>query len=87
MDTIQVNVDKEIKQRADILFSKLGLDTPTAIKIFLTAALDYDGIPFPIKHRSPNSELYEAIEDSRLRRNLSGPFDSAEDAVRSMLEN
>ena len=34
----------------------------------------------------PNS-LMEAIADSRDRRNLYGPFDSAEDAVASMLED
>ena len=33
------------------------------------------------------AELREAIEDSRQRRNLTGPFDSAEAAVASMLES
>lgn len=32
-------------------------------------------------------DIIEAIEDVRLNRNLHGPFDSAEDAIKSILEN
>ena len=32
-------------------------------------------------------DLIEAIEDVKLKRNLHGPFDTAEDAVKSMLED
>lgn len=32
-------------------------------------------------------ELQEAVYDSRFRQNLNGPFDSAEDAVASMLKD
>lgn len=31
--------------------------------------------------------LQEAVYDSRFRKNLNGPFDSAEEAVASMLED
>ena len=33
------------------------------------------------------ADLQEAINDSRDRKNLHGPFDTAEDAVKSMLED
>ena len=33
------------------------------------------------------AELLEAVNDSRNRKNLHGPFDSAEEAVESMLED
>jgi DNA-damage-inducible protein J len=55
--------------------------------MFFNAALDYEGIPFAVRHRRPKAELLEAIEDTRLRRNLTGPFATAEDALRSMLED
>lgn len=32
-------------------------------------------------------DLVEAIKDSRERKNLTGPFKTAEDAVKSMLED
>lgn len=89
MTTFQITVEDAIKQDADRLFVSLGLDTATAIQIFLKAAIAHEGIPFPIArpHTAVPAELQEAIEDSRQRRNLTGPFDSAEAAVASMLED
>jgi DNA-damage-inducible protein J len=87
MASIQVRVDDKTKAAVDNLFGSLGLDTSTAVRMFFSAALDYDGIPFAVKHRKPNTELLEAMEDTRLRRNLKGPFASAEEAVCSMLED
>ena len=90
MATIQVRVDDKLKAAADNLFASLGLDTSTAVKMFLAAALENDGIPFAVKrigHRKPNIQLREAIEDVRLGRNLYGPFDTVKEAVHSMLED
>ena len=90
MATIQVRIDDNIKNAADSLFSTLGLDTSTAVRIFIAAALEKNGIPFPVSHnpnRKPNAELYEAMEDIRSNRNLHGPYSSAEEAVNSMLNN
>ena len=87
MATIQVRVDDQTKAAVDSLFSGLGLDTSTAVRMFLMASLERDVIPFAVKHRSPTPELLEAIEDTRLRRNLIGQFATAEEAVRSMLED
>ena len=86
MATIQVRVDEGVKTAADSLFSSLGLDTSTAVRMFLMASLENDGLPFLVKHRAIKSDLLEAIEDTRLRRNLHGPFKTAEEAVASMLE-
>jgi DNA-damage-inducible protein J len=87
MATIQVRVDDKTKAAADTLFTSLGLDTSTAVRMFLVKSLEYDGIPFVVNHRAPAPELQQAIEDTRLRRNLSGPFKTAEEAVASMLED
>lgn len=87
MATIQVRVDENTKAAADALFSSLGLDTSTAVRIFLSASLDCNGIPFAVKHRSPKSDLIEAIEDTRLHRNLNGPFSTVDEAMRALLED
>jgi DNA-damage-inducible protein J len=87
MATIQIRVDDNIKSAADTLFSNLGLDTSTAIRMFLSAALAKDGIPFAVKRRKPNADLLEAIQDTRNRRNLHGPYKTAEEAVAAMLED
>ena len=86
MATIQVRVDDSTKAAVDSLFSSLGLDTSTAVRMFLMASLENDGIPFPVKHRTIKADLMEAIEDTRMRRNLHGPFKTAKEAVTSMLE-
>jgi DNA-damage-inducible protein J len=80
-------VDDDIKSAADTLFSNLGLDTSTAVRMFLSAALAKDGMPFAIKRRKPNADLLEAIQDTRSRRNLHGPYKTAEEAVAAMLKD
>jgi len=86
MATIQVRVDDSTKTAVDSLFSSLGLDTSTAVRIFLMASLENDGLPFLVKRRAVKADLLEAIEDTRLHRNLHGPFKTAEEAIASMLE-
>ena len=49
MSTIQVRVDDDLKSKADALFKELGTDTTSAIRMFLTQAVAYGGIPFKIK--------------------------------------
>jgi DNA-damage-inducible protein J len=51
------------------------------------ASLENDELHFIVKHRAPKPDLLEAIEDTRLRRNLTGPFKTAEEALASMLHD
>ena len=85
MATLQIRIDDSLKKQADALFSSLGLDTSTAIRIFLNASIENAGIPFSVKHNTIPYFLQEAVYDSRFQKNLTGPFDSAEEAVASML--
>jgi DNA-damage-inducible protein J len=45
---IQVRVDDSLKQKAEQLFNDLGLDVPSAIRLFLKQSLILNGIPFAI---------------------------------------
>ena len=60
--TIQVRVDDKLKETADVLFESLGLDTSTAVRMFLVAAIEMEGIPFAVAHK-PNrdAEILKAI--------------------------
>ena len=87
MTTLQIRVDDSLKSQADRLFSSLGLDTSTAVRIFLNAAIEHDGIPFSVEHTSIPTSLAQAVSDSRNHQNIYGPFDSGEAAVDSMLED
>ncbi len=82
--TIQIRVDNLLKKAADELFSSLGLDTSTAIRIFLTIAIEEGGIPFDIKHS--DYSLKQAMEDVLNKKNLSPRYKSAQEAVNAMLE-
>lgn len=87
MTRFELMLDDHVKQEADELFDSLGLDTATAIQIFLRASIAHAGIPFSVQQRGMPDDLMEAIRDSRTGRNLHGPFSSAEEAVASMLED
>ncbi len=83
--TIQIRVDDVLKNAADDLFASLGLDTSTAVRIFLTIAIETGGIPFEIK-RSDYS-LKKAVSDVLNKENLSKPYKTAREAVNAMLED
>ncbi len=83
--TINVKTDLELKKQAEELFSDLGMNMTTALNVFLRQSVRENRIPFEIT-RDPYS-LQQAISDSRTRKNLLGPFSTAEEAVSSMLED
>jgi DNA-damage-inducible protein J len=58
---IQVRIDENIKAKADALFADLGLDTPTAIRIFLNQAIRREGMPFEVTKPQPNAETLAAM--------------------------
>lgn len=57
MAVLEVSVDDKLKNNSDELFTDLGLDTSTAIRIFLKAAQEYNGFPFPVNRLAGDSEL------------------------------
>jgi len=63
--TIQVRVDDKLKHSADMLFSSLGLDTSTAIRMFLVASLETNGIPFVVRRGDfSNMRAWELLQSS-----------------------
>ena len=88
--TIQVRVDEDIKKKSDELFSDLGTDTTTAIRIFLNRALAVNGFPFEIKRERTNpyqslteQQILDKLETSR-KHTLQGLYKDAEDVSRNM---
>ncbi|WP_050697554.1 type II toxin-antitoxin system RelB/DinJ family antitoxin [Anaeromassilibacillus senegalensis] len=61
---IQVRVEDTLKKDADSLFADLGLDTPTAIRIFLKQAIKKQGLPFDVVQSVPNAETIAAMEEA-----------------------
>lgn len=48
---LQIRVDDSLKEQAVALFDRLGLDLPTAVRIFLKKAVSEDGVPFDLKEK------------------------------------
>ena len=67
--TVRARVDSDLKQEAEAIFKKLGLNTSQAIVMFLNMVKLNNGIPFEIK--IPNDETLEAIKDARAKKNMS----------------
>ena len=87
MATLQIQLDDTLKREADDLFMSFGMDTSTAVLIFLNAAVENDGLPFPVSHWVPKEDLLQDIEDALNGKNVYGPFRTGEEAVASMLED
>ena len=49
MANLQVRVDDNLKIQADALFASIGLDTSSAIRVFLKQSVLRGGIPFELK--------------------------------------
>ncbi len=77
--TIQVRVEDELKVKSDKLFKDLGMDTTTAIRIFLTQALAVNGFPFEIKRVRVNP--YDAMSEDELLERLEKSRDSADKGI------
>ena len=61
MATIQVRVDDGMKAAADSLFESLGLDTSTAMRMFIVAAVDSRSIPFEVKKARQPVEINDGF--------------------------
>lgn len=55
---MQVRVDEDLKNEAAAVFDKLGIDTPTAIRMFMKRAVLENGIPF--RMTLPKSPVVES---------------------------
>ena len=81
---ITIRTNKEVKDRAQALFSDLGLDLSTAINLFLRQSVREERIPFLISRDEPSTATYKAIEDSLNEQNLEGPFNSWSETLESL---
>jgi DNA-damage-inducible protein J len=75
-DTINVTIrlDREVKERAEILFGDFGMNLSTAFNIFARQSLRQGKIPFeiydPFYSAKNQTRLAKAIEDAEAGKNL-----------------
>lgn len=81
---IQIRIDSKLKKEADRVFDELGLDTPTAIRMFLSKSVRTRSIPFELNNNLTENGFTPEFEDEILRASKEpsiGPFYSAEEAI------
>jgi DNA-damage-inducible protein J len=62
---LNIRMDKEIKDQAEMIFAELGLNMTTAVNMFLRTTIREHGIPFALKLDTPNEVTASAIEEGR----------------------
>ena len=60
---INFRVDSEVKEQAEAIFKKAGLNTSAALILFLKQAIISIGIPFPIYAEIPNNKTLKAFTE------------------------
>jgi len=60
-DRIQARIEPELKRSAEAIFSKIGISSGEAIRMFYSQVQLRGGIPFDV--RIPNADTLEAIEE------------------------
>ena len=65
MSSVSMNIrmDKSIKEQAQELFAEFGLDMTTAINMFLRQSIREHRIPFELRINVPNEDTLEAIRE------------------------
>jgi len=53
---INIRVDSDVKNKAQDLFTALGMDMTTAVNIFLRQAIRKNGIPFDLVTEKPKQK-------------------------------
>lgn len=67
VSNVNVRVDSEVKNAAEIIFKKLGMTMSSAINMFLRQTINDNGLPFQpvLKENDLNQETLDAIEEGR----------------------
>lgn len=76
MANVNIRVDDAVKQRAEAIFSELGLSMSTAANIFFRQVVRTGGVPFELKldpfwDESNQLHLERAVADMNAGRNVS----------------
>lgn len=80
---VQIRMDKELKEKAEVLFAEMGMNISTAVNIYFRQVIRDGKIPFEISLR--NDGFYSDFNQSRLRDSIS-QLKSGNVVVKTMAE-
>lgn len=81
---VQIRMDPELRDSASETFEALGLDLPTAIRIFLKKSVAVHGLPFDVRAEIPNEQTLQAMENVENGVNLSRGFSSVAELMEDL---
>ena len=64
-EILTLQIDSELKEQAEALFSSLGMTLEEAITLFFEASVQHGGFPFPLEQTRYNHQTELALEDAR----------------------
>ena len=88
--SIQIRLDENLKKQAEQVFAAVGIDTPTAIRIFFTKVAAVGGIPFTLSSPEDNyssgqlAAIDQLAAQAKTGKGLSRAFDSAEALIKDL---
>lgn len=83
---LQVRMDEDLKNEAAKLFENLGIDIPTAIRIFFKRAVAEKGIPFELREPAAAYDAgsgWKAFMDLRRQAQRGGAAGMSEEEIES----
>ena len=64
--TISARIDSKKKKEAEELFAEFGMSLSSAIYLFISEAISYQGIPFEIRRRNAKKrDMLEAMAEAK----------------------
>ena len=69
---VQIKVDTETKTEVTSIYESLGLDLPTAVRIFFKKSIAVGGLPFELRDdtRSKRWDIYKNARNSIQKNNV-----------------
>ena len=85
-DNLTVRVEPTLKKSVEQKLNDMGITMAQAINMYFKQIDMTDAIPFVVKRYKYNEETLKAMENTKNRKNLVGPFNTVEE-MRADLEN
>lgn len=78
-DNLTIRVEPELKKSVEAKLKDMGITMAQAITMYFKQIDMTDSIPFTIKRYEYSEKTLKAMENTKKRKNLTGPFKTTED--------
>ena len=89
LTSLNIKIDRELKNQADILFNAMGMTLTTAVNVFVRQAVQEQAIPFKIRldnERTVWANAKKALQESRAQAVNNGTANMTIDEINSEIQ-